>query len=176
MAIKICYLVIYMLEAGILWQYCRTLFLSKYSRSQEALALLVCYSLLYVGSFQESFWVNFFMFLFINPLYLFFMYNLRLLTALFHAFLITIIMVLSELGILSIISYFAPNFYDTKTYFRNLVILSVTSKILYFLVLQCTSFYIRKVRTRELSSDKSTLFLNVIPFTSGFIALVLAAI
>ena len=50
------------------------------------------------------------------------------------------------------------------------------SKILYFLFLQSISLFIKKRKTRELSSDQSTLFLVVFPLVSGFIALVLTAV
>lgn len=176
MSIRVCYMIIYILEACILWQYCRNLFLSKHTRQSETFVLFFCYSLLYAGSLFEKFWINFFMFLIVNFIFILLMYHLKLLTAFFHSLLVTMIMVLSELGILSIISYFAPDFYDERTYFRNLVILSVTSKLLYFLILQCTSLYIKRRITRELTSDQSTLFLHIIPLISGFIALVFAAI
>lgn len=176
MSIRLCYLVIYILEACIFWQYCRNLFPSKYSRCKEAFALLFCYFLLYLGVFYESIWINFSLFLIINFFYLLLIYNLKYLTAFFHSLFVTMIMVLSEMGILSIISYFAPDFYDERTYFRNLVILAVTSKLPYFLILHCTSINVKKIQTHELSSDRSTLFLNIFSLFSGFIALVLVAI
>lgn len=176
MLIKICYIVIYILEACILWQYCKNLFPSKYSGQWEAFALLFCYSLLFACSLWESFWINLFMFFMVNFIYILLMYTLNWLTAFFHSLLITMIMVLSELGILSIVSYFAPDFYDERTYFRNRMMFSVTSKILYFLILQCASLCIERRKTRELSSDKSTLFLHAIPLISGLNALILTVI
>lgn len=176
MSIRVCYIIIYILEACILWQYCRNLFPSKHSRQREAVTLFFCYSILYIGSLFESFWINFFMFFVINFIFISLTYHIKLLTAFFHSLLVTMIMVLSELGLLSINSYFAPDFYDERTYFRNVIIISVISKLLYFLILQCTSLYIKHRITRELTSDKSTLFLNVIPLISGFIALVFADI
>lgn len=176
MAVKICYIIIYIFEACILLQYCKNLFLPKYTWKKEIPVLFFSYSLLFFCSLNESFWVNFFSFLIINFIYIFFMYNLKWLTAFFHAFIITIIMVLSELGILILLSYFIPNFYDNGTYFRNVIILSVPSKILYFLFLQSISLFIKKRKTRELSSDQSTLFLVVFPLISGFIALVLTTV
>lgn len=176
MSIRLCYLVIYILEACIFWQYCRNLFSSKYSRRREAFALLFCYSLLYIGAFYENIWINFSLFLIINFFYLFLIYNLKYLTAFFHSLFVTMIMILSEMGILSIISYFAPDFYDERTYFRNLVILAITSKLPYFLILQCTSMCIKKTQTQNLSSNKSTLFLSIFSLFSGFITLVLVAV
>lgn len=176
MMITICYLIIYIFEACILWQYCQNLFQTDFSRKTRCMVLFFCYCLLFAVSLNENFWINFFMFLFLNFIYIFFIYDLKCLAAFFHSFLITVIMVLSELVVFSILSHFAPDFYNDKTYFRNLVILSVPSKLLYFLILQCISLYIKRKKTRELSSDKNTLFLNVIPLISGFISLVLATI
>lgn len=176
MAVKICYIIIYIFEACILLQYCKNLFLPKYTWKKEIPVLFFSYSLLFFCSLSESFWVNFFSFLVMNFLYIFFMYNIKWLTAFFHSFVITIIMVLSELGILVLLSYFVPDFYDNGTYFRNVIMLSVPSKILYFLILQSISLFIKKRKTRELSSDQSTFFLLVFPFLSGFIALVLTTV
>ena len=176
MAVKICYILIYIFEACILLQYCKNLFSPKYTWKKEMPILFFSYSLLFFFSLNDSFWINFLAFFIINFLYIFFMYQSKWLTAFFHAFIITIIMVLSEVGILILLSYFIPDFYDNGTYFRNVIILSVPSKILYFLILQSISLFIKKRKTRELSSDQSTLFLVVFPLISGFIALVLTTV
>lgn len=84
-------------------------------------------------------------------------------------------MVLSELVIISLLSYFAPDFYNERTYFRNVVILSVISKLIYFFILQFTSYYIQKRFSRKLVYDKSSLVLNVVPLMSCGIAIVLQA-
>lgn len=176
MSISICYAFIYILEACILWQYCRNLFSSKYSRQQEAVFLFLGYSVLFAGSFFDNYQINIVLFFIVNLICIFIIYQLKLLTALFHSLFITISMLLSEICILGVLSYFGPNFYEERSYFRNLVILSVISKLLYFLILQCTSIYIKQRITRELSFSKSTLFLNIIPLLSAFIALVLATV
>lgn len=176
MSIMICYIIIYILEACILWQYCQNLFPAKYTRQREAIVLFLCYSVIYIASLFKNIWINFLMFLLLNFIFLLLIYQLKLLTALFHSMFITTAMTLSELCVIGILSYFAPDFYAEMTYFRNLVILAVISKLLYFLILQCTSIYIKQRITRELSFSKSTLFLNIIPLLSGFIALAFVAI
>ena len=176
MSISICYVVIYILEACIVWQYCRNLFSSKYTRQGEVVIMFLGYSVLYIGSLYKDLGVNLLLYFIVNFTCIAILYQIKLLTALFHSLFVTMMMVLSELGIISMQSYFAPDFYEERTYFRNLVILSVISKLLYFLILQCTSTYIKQRITRELSSSKSTLFLNIIPLLSGFIALVLSTV
>lgn len=176
MAIYICYAAIYFWEACIFWQYCQTLFPPKYTRLGESIVLLLGYSVLYMGSLYKNGGINLLLFFIVNFICIAIMYRTKILTALFHALFVTMMMLLSELGILSIQSYFIPDFYEEQTHFRNLVILAVISKLLYFLILQCTSAYLKHRMTRELSSSKSTLFLSIIPLLSGFIAHVLATV
>lgn len=176
MSINICYAVIYILEACILWQYCRNLFSPKHTRHKEAMCLFLGYFILFIGSFFENPQLNLALFFLVNLICIFIIYQLRLLTALFHSLFITISMFLCEACVWAILSYFIPDFYEKSTYFRNLVILSVISKLLYFLILQCTSIYIKQRIARELSFSKNTLFLNIIPLLSAFIALVLATV
>lgn len=176
MAVKICYMIIFIFEACILLQYCKNLFSLRYTFKKEFSVLFVCYSFLFLCSLRENFWINFFSFLIVDFLYIYFMYDTKWLTAFFHSFIITIIMVLSELVILAILSYFIPDFYNKSTHFRNVIILTVPSKILYFFLLQSISLFIKKRKTRGLSSDQSTLFLVVFPLISGFIALVFTTI
>lgn len=176
MSMKVCYIIIYLLEACIFWQYCRNLFPSKHTRQGEAFALFFCYSTLYASFSLENFWVNFFMFLTVNFIFLLLMYDIKLLTAFFHSLFVTMTMALSELAVISIIIYFASNFYDKRTYFRNLVIVAVISKCFYFLILQNTSLYMKRRITGAVTSDQSTLFLSVISLISGFITMVFTVI
>ena len=111
MTITICYAVIYFLEACILLQYCRNLFTWKRSAAFRITALTVGYFILFAGSFQENFTLNLILFLSVHVIFLYLAYDLKPLTALFHSLFITITMVLSELVIISLLSYFAPDFY-----------------------------------------------------------------
>lgn len=176
MSINICYAVIYILESCILWQYCRNFFSSKYTNQQEAMFLFLGYSVLFAGSFFENPQLNLALFFLVNLICIFIIYQLRLFTALFHSLFITISMFLSEACVWAVLSHFIPDFYENSTYFRNLVILSVISKLLYFLILQSVSIYIKQRITMELSFNKSTLFLNIIPLLSAFIAVVLMTV
>lgn len=176
MPIQICYIIIYILEGCILWQYCKNLFIPSHTRRRQITVLSFCYVLLFIASLPQNFAINLLAFLTLNFIYIFFMYETEFLTAFFHSFLITMIMTLSELGFFSILSYFIPDFYNNKTYFQNVIALTIPSKLLYFSLLQYISQYIKRKKTRELASDKNILFLNIIPILSGFIAIVLATV
>ena len=92
MSISICYAIIYILEACILWQYCRNLFSSKYSRQVEAVLLFSGYSILFAGSFFDNNRLNLVLFFLVNLICIFIIYKPKLLTALFHDLFITISM------------------------------------------------------------------------------------
>lgn len=176
MSISICYAIIYILEACILWQYCRNLFSLKCTRQQEAVFLFLGYSILFAASFFDNPWINLALFFLINLICIFIIYQLNLLTALFHALFTTISMLLGEMCVTGLFFHFGPNFYGKGAHFRNLVLFSVISKLLYFLILQCTSIYIKQRINKNLSFNKSTLFLNIFPLLSAFIAHVLLTV
>ena len=176
MSITICYAVIFLLEACILLQYCRNLFTAGRSAAFRLTTLAVGYFILFLGSFHENFTLNLLLFLIVNMIFLCIAYELKPLTALFHSLFITITMVLSELIVISLLSYFAPSFYNERTYFRNLVILSVISKLIYFFVLQFSSFYLQKKSSGRLIYDRSSLFLNLVPLMSCVIAIVFTSV
>lgn len=154
MWVIMCYAAVYILEACILWQYCRNLFPSKYTRQQEAVFLFLGYSVLFAASFFDNSWLNLVLFFFINLICIFIMYQHKLLTALFHALFITISMLLGEVCISRLFFYFEPAFYGKGTDFRNLVIISIISKLLYFLILQCVSIYIKQFLEMQLLLQK----------------------
>lgn len=83
MSISICYAAIYILEACILWQYCRNLFPSKYTKQCEAISLFTGYCILFIGSFFNNYLLNLLLFFIINLLCFIIIYQLKPLTALF---------------------------------------------------------------------------------------------
>lgn len=176
MSIIICYAIIYILEACIFSQYCQNLFSSKIQAKYKTFFFFFSYLFLFVASLLDCYLLNLFLFLIVNLLCMVIIYHLKFLTALFHSLFVTISMLLSEICIMGILSYFGSELYGKRAYFRNLIILSVISKLLYFLILQFTSFYLKQRIKKEIIFKKNTIFLNIIPLLSAFIALVMATI
>lgn len=176
MEITICYLVIYIIEAFILWQYCSELFIAKHSRKKEGLCIFIGYTLLFLISFAELFWLNIISFAAINFIIIFILYHVKWYTAFFQASIITIIMTLSELVIVNITSRFSSNFYEEQSYFRNLVLLTVFSKLLYFFVLRFIAHFSNNKKESATQPDKGTFFLNFIPIISFCISITMMAI
>ena len=135
MELTICYCIIYLIEALILWQYATNLLRPKYNRCYEGLLLLCLYSILLFIFSEQSFLINTTSFLIANFIFLIIMYHLKWYSALFHASITTIVMGMSELIVLSIMSHFAPDFFAERNYFRNLVILTIFDFIFYSIII-----------------------------------------
>ncbi len=176
MEIYICYFFIYLIEAFILAQYTSILFHSRFSRWIEYGVLGGLYIVLFLISFQNRFWLNMISFFLINFLFIVSMYKVRWFSALFHASITATIMAISELMVYSFISTYAHDFYARQTYFRNLSLLAVLSKTIYFLILYIIAHVLEKKEDKNSQPDKVSLLLTGIPVLSSYIILTLMQI
>lgn len=101
MEITICYIIISVLEAFIIWHYCSRLFTYLYSKKIVNICFIIAYALLFVVLQKETFWINLFAFIIVNFILISFLYNIHWYTAFFHASVISIVMNLSEIGQIS---------------------------------------------------------------------------
>lgn len=169
-------MIVYIIEALILWQYCSYLFSRVYSVKFECICLFVAYAVLYIISFSEIFWINLISVTVIDFIIIFILYDVKWYTAIFHTLIITIIMALSELGIISIITHFSPGFY-ADNYFRNVIIGGIFSKLLYFIILRLIAGISNNMKDKhKLKPDRSIFYLNFVPVISICIAITMAAI
>ena len=168
--ITICYLIIYILECLIFWQYCRDIFEPKYPRKTEAVSLFLGYTILFVFSLFGNAILNFILFVSINLILCYFLFSPHWSLAFFYSFTASIIMIASELIILSIISYFSPDFYGS---FRNILIGGILSKFIYYFILRIISLHFFK---KNSGTSKMTIFLLLVPLMSSFITITLAII
>lgn len=173
MELAVVYLIIYIIEAFILWQYCSNLFDSKYSKRTECALLLISYALLFFVSFWENIWINTIAFTTANFIIILSLYHIRWHSAIFHTLITTTVMDLSELFILGINSHFAVNYHANHSYSSNLVIYTVASKLIYFLVLRFIIHVLNGKKEKNIKLDIVTFFLNLIPIMSSFILFVL---
>lgn len=166
MEIYICYFLLYLIEALILWQYASNLFRPKFNKLRESLFLTCIYIILMFIFIYQDFFINTFTFLLGNFVFLITMYQSKWYSALFHAFITTIAMGTSELMVFSFMSHFTPNFFAERTYFRNLIILSVFSKTIYWLVLYLLSHLFKEKKEQTIPHDKTALILSIMPIFS----------
>ena len=97
-------------EAVILWQYTSSLFSPCYSTKIRLALLSIFYTILFLLSLPGQTWLNIFSFFIINTIFLYILFKLKLLLAVFHSTILTAIMGISELAVLGIISRFFPHF------------------------------------------------------------------
>ena len=176
MEIYICYFFLYLIEALILWQYTTNLFQSKFNKLREGFFLACIYCTLMFIYMNQDFLMNTLTFLLGNFLFLIVMYRVKWYSALFHSFITTIVMGTSELMVFSSMSHFAPDFFAERKYFRNLVILSIFSKTIYFIILYFLSRFFKEKNEKKTPFDKTSLILSVVPASSLIIFLTLVYI
>ena len=176
MEIYICYFFLYLIEALILWQYASNLFRSKFDKLRESLLLTFIYTVLLFIFLYQDFFVNTLTFLLGNFLFFIILYQIKCFSALFHSLITTVTMVTSELMVFSSMKQFAPDFFAERTYFRNLIILSIFSKTVYFLILYFLSHLFKEKIKQDIPHDKTSLIFTVMPITSLCILLTLTGI
>uniref|UniRef100_UPI00405751AA sensor histidine kinase n=1 Tax=Agathobacter sp. TaxID=2021311 RepID=UPI00405751AA len=176
MELIICYAIIYLIEAIILWQYCSNIFYSKLSKHKALFFSIIFYIVPFLTVFQENFLVNSLTFLLSNYLYILFIFQSSYFSALFHATIATIIMTTSELIIPGLIPNLTYNFYDEISYLRNLSILAALSKILYFLTLQILLHFFVKSKEIKQTYNYKIGILVIIPVLTTIISLTFASI
>ena len=120
-------------EAVILWQYASSLFTSSYSSKIRLALLSALYTILFLLSLLEQTGLNVVSFFVFNTVFLYMLFKLKLLLALFHSAILTAIMGISEIAVLGITSRFFPHFLlETDV---ELVFYTVFSKIFFFAVI-----------------------------------------
>lgn len=156
-------MIIYIVEACIVWQYCSSIFYSRYSKKTEGFVILVCYSILLFTSLLELPWLNTLAFAIINYIVIIVLYQAKWYSVLFHSLMITIVMSLSEMIIIGVNSQVLVNFYSTHGYNVNFVLSAMFSKLIYFVTLRFITYRLKDEKEKSVIQDKNNLFLNLIP-------------
>ncbi len=176
MLVLIYYMILYIAEAIIAWQYCSSLFYSKYSRQTESILLFAGYGVLLFIGLAETGWLNTVAFIITNFIIILILYQVKWYSAFFHALIVFIVMALSELIVIGINSQVLVNFLETHTHNVNLILSAMFSKLIYFFVLQFIIRFLKEEKEEPVLPDRNTFLLNLIPFFSTIIFLTLYTI
>lgn len=160
----ICYLLGFSVEAAILYQYASTLFIPRHKTKTKFAVLCSLYFILFAASLLGSTWLNAFMYLLANFIFLITQYSLKWLSAFFHSVMLTAVMGICELPVYSIIHPSAPSF-------PNMIIFVIFSKMIFFTIIYICMHFFKGWREHGRQHDRSTLLLVFIPLTSVFIML-----
>ena len=171
METALCFAAVYVIEALIAWQYFHSIFEQKRKNWQLAACLLVGYSILFVISQYATFWTNTASFFIINVLIMRLFYGTGLKESIFHSFLMTVIMQVTELLVLLVLGSIFEDFNAYQKEFAILVMLAVLSKLLYFILMQICIRLFGNRKEKNTASFAVVFLLCAVPFASMFIIL-----
>lgn len=161
-------------EAVILWQYTSNLFTSSYGSKIRLALLSALYTILFLLSLLKQTGLNVVSFFVFNTVFLYVLFKLKLLLALFHSAIVTAIMGISEIAVLGIISRFFPHFLlETDA---GLVFYTVFSKIFFFAVIYLLIHLFKGKKINQEQYGHSEILLMLIPVSSIFIIFTLLSI
>lgn len=169
MEILLCYVVIYLVEALILWLYCNELFAPKYTVRRTVLFLSALYSTLFCLSMLNIYPLNATAFLLTTFIFIFFMYDTKLSTALFHTGVITIAMGFGEILSLSLFPDFARNFYEARSDTNLLIICIFLNKLIYFFIVYILSHLPITRKNKKTIGNRGALVLVPVPLVTFFV-------
>ena len=176
MTFFIFYIILYLAEAFILWQYCTTVLVPRKGKIMELLSSISGYGILLViaqvGQFSQ-FWINLLSIFLVHFIVILIAYKNKWYTALLHAGVTTMILSTTELLVLAILSRFTENIYVELSYFA---LGSFISKLLYFLILFAISHIIKSRLEQSNKPDKGSTILIIVPVTSVGIAITLFSV
>lgn len=122
----------FVIEAIILWQYTTNLLIEKRNTKERIFILFIFYLLLFGISLFQFVWINILCYLVINSFYIYSQFDLPFQGSMFHAFILTVMMVGTELFTFGIISRFAPHFLTDESI--GLVVFTIFSKNMFLAV------------------------------------------
>lgn len=167
------YLIIYIAEAIIAWQYFSSIFFSRFRKRINFLVITVGYFLLFLISFKEIYWLNTISFFVINLICIVILFKTDGKLGIFHSLLLTVAMNVTELLMMNA---FALLFKDFSAYAKELsifVLLAVTSKVLYYFVLQIAMRLSGNQRELPTESGIIVILLCSVPIVSMWITVTL---
>lgn len=167
----ICYFLSFLVEAVILYQYASTLFIPRYRTKTKIAVLSSLYFVLFIISMFGSIWLNTFMYLLANFIFLITQYSLKWHSALFHSVMLTAVMGICELALYSILHHSALRIYQEPAHFHSMIIFTIFSKMMFFTIIYICMHFLKERREHGCQHDHSTLLLVFIPLTSVFIML-----
>ena len=161
-------------EAVILWQYTSNIFTSSYGSKIRLALLSALYPILFLLSLLKQTGLNVVSFFVFNTVFLYVLFKLKLLLALFHSAIVTAIMGISEIAVLGIISRFFPHFLlETDA---GLVFYTVFSKIFFFAVIYLLIHLFKGKKLNQEQYGHFEILLMLIPVSSIFIIFTLLSI
>ncbi|SFO03819.1 Sensor histidine kinase YesM [Pseudobutyrivibrio sp. UC1225] len=164
---ELCFFFIYFSEAIILALYCNSLFEKRYSKVMVTGMIAVTYIVLYSISFFNNPYLNLSAFIITNYICMLLLYKSTPTNTLFHLLIITVTMLVSEVLSLAIFTNIANNlFYEKDTNNTSLLLASLLSKLLYFLITNTIAKSLKTKKLKNIPKSTENIFLSLVPILS----------
>ncbi len=161
MSLTITYLIAYICEALILFQYSCSVFETKRELPFNIGILSLCYSIMFAASFLQNSLLNTINFFFFNALYIQLVYISHWYFTLFNSLIITISMSLSELFAACIFPQAVYNF-QIQINIHFMIVFGLISKLLFLFILNIIEKIFSSFKKKNTSHGTDTLLLTII--------------
>lgn len=163
-----------LLEFLITWYYCLKVFTAKYSHTAFSCCAAALYVLLFGITLRESVTANLIAFFLVNWFLIISFFRIEWYSALFHAFLLTIVMATTEVLITLLVPNQVYQFYDNASVW-GLSFIIFASKLLFFLIVRFFSVLICSRQQKSLAI-KETISLCLVPACSILMSITLTIV
>ncbi len=175
MELFIFFLVIYILEALIAWEYYTHLFFSDKNALPALPGMLALYAVPFIVSQAEIIWLNTLLFILANFIAGLWLCRLKWHISLFHACFIAIIMTLCDYMVVGLNTSVMTSLYINHVSTPHVILSAAFSKLFYFLILQIILHFFKRPG-QSAPFQWRTLLLIAIPLLSVFIFWTFSAI
>lgn len=126
----------YIIEMVAAWQYFRSFYSSKCSKQTECMFMVSAYVMMFCLFWLQIFWFNAVDFLIINCFLCFYLFSRRMSSSVFHALILTVAMVVTEVIIELVCMRLLDGFLVFTQNSISYAIVSIGSRIFYFFVIR----------------------------------------
>lgn len=163
----------YIIEMVAAWQYFRSFYSSKCSKQTECIFMVSAYVMMFCLFWFRIFWFNAVDFLIINCFLCFYVFSRRMSSSVFHALILTVAMVVTEVIIELVCMRLLDGFLVFTQNSISYAIVSIGSRIFYFFVIRIIIAVFAPKKERLEAKSGFTVLLSVIPLISVWLTLVI---
>lgn len=163
----------YIIEMVAAWQYFRSFYSSKCSKQTECMFMESAYVMMFCLFWLQIFWFNAVDFLIINCFLCFYLFSRRMSSSVFHALILTVAMVVTEVIIELVCMRLLDGFLVFTQNSISYAIVSIGSRIFYFFVIRIIIVVFAPKKERLEAKSGFTVLLSVTPLISVWLTLVI---
>lgn len=170
---RICFAVLFVVEAAIAWFYCGSVFPKIKSGLSFWSSLCIGYGFLFVLSSRSIPAVNLLMFAIVNLALMLYNYKCSIKSGLLHAFFLTFVNGVSEVIVNLVLMAFGSTYNEYTYNFATMLALVILSKLLYLIIVFLAAHFLEPQSPYD-NDPNITILLGIMPFVSVFVVVTIA--